>query len=179
MGQRQTDGKSGQHPGFSPFLYRFRNLVERFFNKPKHFRAVATRFEKHDANYFTLVKRASPESGCEPDQAPKVRMKYPWRCMPFAEGARYGIELFYPFEKELSVMKRDGRFSLDGDFGPDPEIDLQWPPFRTFGETYYAHQILLDLEVEPGWAIRTEPHPRFYTGLQTSTPIAVPALLRH
>jgi transposase len=44
---------------FSPFLYRFRNLVERFFNKIKHFRAVATRFEKHDANYLALVKLAA------------------------------------------------------------------------------------------------------------------------
>lgn len=46
-------------PAFSPFLYRFRNLVERFFNKLKHFRAVATRFEKHDANYLALVKLAA------------------------------------------------------------------------------------------------------------------------
>ena len=43
-------------PVFSPFLYRYRNLVERFFNKLKHFRAVATRFEKHDANYLAIVK---------------------------------------------------------------------------------------------------------------------------
>ena len=43
----------------SPYLYRFRNLVERFFNKLKHFRAVATRFEKHDANYLALVKLAA------------------------------------------------------------------------------------------------------------------------
>ena len=33
-------------PAFSPFLYRYRNLVERFFNKLKHFRAVATRYRK-------------------------------------------------------------------------------------------------------------------------------------
>jgi transposase len=46
-------------PPFSPFLYRYRNLVERFFNKIKHFRAVATRFEKHDANYLALVKLAA------------------------------------------------------------------------------------------------------------------------
>jgi transposase len=46
-------------PAFSPFLYRCRNLVERFFNKLKHFRAIATRFEKHDANYLALVKLAS------------------------------------------------------------------------------------------------------------------------
>jgi transposase len=46
-------------PAFSPYLYRFRNLIERFFNKLKHFRAVATRFEKHDANYLALVKLAA------------------------------------------------------------------------------------------------------------------------
>jgi transposase len=46
-------------PAFSPYLYRFRNLVERFFNKLKHFRAVATRFEKYDANYLALVKLAA------------------------------------------------------------------------------------------------------------------------
>lgn len=46
-------------PAFSAFLYRYRNLVERFFNKIKHFRAVATRYEKHDANYLALVKLAA------------------------------------------------------------------------------------------------------------------------
>lgn len=46
-------------PAFSQFLYRYRNLVERFFSKLKHFRAVATRFEKHDANYLALVKLAA------------------------------------------------------------------------------------------------------------------------
>jgi transposase len=46
-------------PPFSAFLYRYRNLVERFFNKIKHFRAIATRFEKHDANYLALVKLAA------------------------------------------------------------------------------------------------------------------------
>ena len=46
-------------PAFSPWLYRYRNLVERFFGKIKHFRAVATRFEKHDLNYLGLVKLAA------------------------------------------------------------------------------------------------------------------------
>jgi transposase len=46
-------------PAFSPFLYRYRNLVERFFNKLKHFRAIATRYEKHDANYLALTKLAA------------------------------------------------------------------------------------------------------------------------
>lgn len=46
-------------PAFSAFLYRYRNLVERFFNKLKHFRAVATRYEKHPDNYLALVKLAA------------------------------------------------------------------------------------------------------------------------
>ena len=46
-------------PAFSPFLYRYRNLVERFFNKLKHFRAIATRFEKRPENYLALVKLAA------------------------------------------------------------------------------------------------------------------------
>jgi len=46
-------------PAFSSYLYRLRNLVERFFNKLKHFRAIATRYEKHDENYLALVKLAA------------------------------------------------------------------------------------------------------------------------
>ena len=46
-------------PTFSAFLYRYRNLIERFFSKLKHFRAIATRYEKHDANYLALIKLAS------------------------------------------------------------------------------------------------------------------------
>ena len=46
-------------PAFSAFLYRQRNLVERFFNKLKHFRAVATRYDKHPENYLASVKLAS------------------------------------------------------------------------------------------------------------------------
>ena len=46
-------------PAFSAFLYKYRNLVERFFNKLKHFRAVATRYDKRADNYLAGVKLAS------------------------------------------------------------------------------------------------------------------------
>ena len=46
-------------PAFCKWLYRQRNLVERFFNKLKHFRAVATRYDKRDDNYLASVKLAS------------------------------------------------------------------------------------------------------------------------
>jgi transposase len=44
---------------FSHFLYRYRNLAERFINKLKHFRAIATRYEKHAENYLGLIKLAA------------------------------------------------------------------------------------------------------------------------
>ena len=43
---------------FSPYLYRDRNLIERFFNKIKQCRRVATRYDKLAANYLAFVKRA-------------------------------------------------------------------------------------------------------------------------
>jgi hypothetical protein len=104
--------------------------------------------------------------------------EYAWHCVPFSESARYGIELFYPFDNELHVTTRDGHLLLEGDFGPDPETGLQWPPFRNFGDQFYTYQILLDVKVEEGLAMRIEPHPRFYTDQTHTTPIAVPALLR-
>ncbi|HLJ05134.1 MAG TPA: hypothetical protein VKT26_02620 [Acetobacteraceae bacterium] len=104
--------------------------------------------------------------------------EFGWHCMPFVESAQYGIELFYPFDNELRVTKRDGQVVLESDWGPDPETGINWPPFRPFGEDYYSYQLLLDLMVPDDMAVRTEPHPRFYTSAADDVPIAVPALLR-
>jgi len=51
-------------PAFSAFLYRQRNLVERFFNKLKHFRAVATRYDKRADNFLAGIKLASFRIWC-------------------------------------------------------------------------------------------------------------------
>ena len=40
-------------------LYRERNLIERFFNKLKHFRRIATRFDKLARNFLAAVLLAS------------------------------------------------------------------------------------------------------------------------
>ena len=42
-----------------PEVYRRRNLVERFFNKLKHFRRIATRFDKLARNFLAAVTLAS------------------------------------------------------------------------------------------------------------------------
>ena len=40
-------------------VYRKRNLVERFFNKLKHFRRVATRYDKLARNFLSAIALAS------------------------------------------------------------------------------------------------------------------------
>ncbi len=42
-----------------PALYRQRNLVERYFNKLKHFRRIATRYDKTARNFLAAVLLAS------------------------------------------------------------------------------------------------------------------------
>ena len=44
---------------FSRWVYRQRNRVERFFNRIKQFRGIATRYDKHADNYLAGVKLAA------------------------------------------------------------------------------------------------------------------------
>ncbi|XWN33011.1 MAG: IS5 family transposase [Devosia sp.] len=48
-----------RRPAFSAYLDRYRNLVERFFNKLKHFRAIATRYDNDPDNYLPAIQLAS------------------------------------------------------------------------------------------------------------------------
>jgi hypothetical protein len=124
------------------------------------------------------TKLEMPGWGGKPEPRKDGSHEQVWHCMPFTEGAQYGIEVFYPYANELHVTQQNGEVVLDGDFGPSPETGLNWPPFRAFGENYYTYQLLLDLKVEDGMAVRTEPHPRYYTSSNDDVPLAVPALLR-
>ena len=45
-------------PGFDRQAYRERNKVERLINRLKHFRRIATRYEKRSANYLAMVTLA-------------------------------------------------------------------------------------------------------------------------
>ena len=101
-----------------------------------------------------------------------------WHCMPFTEGATYGTEVFFPHPGEVRVTGRDGAPVFEGDIRWDEEANCHSPPFRNFGGRFYTYQLLLDLKPEPGFAVRTEPHPRFYTDTTGTVPLAVPALIR-
>ena len=125
------------------------------------------------------TKLEVPGWGGEREPRKDGSMEQAWHCIPFSEGARYGIEIFYPHPNEFRVTTQAGKLVFEGDFGPAPPGQGgQWPPFRTFGEPYYTYQLSLDLKVEEGFALLIEPHPRFYTDLTDTTPIAISALIR-
>jgi len=44
---------------FSKWLYRQRNLVERFFSKLKNYRGIATRYDKNPENFIAAIQLAS------------------------------------------------------------------------------------------------------------------------
>jgi transposase len=44
---------------FSTWVYRQRNLVERFFNRIKQFRGLATRYDRRPENHLAALKLAA------------------------------------------------------------------------------------------------------------------------
>jgi transposase len=60
MGEHSAETKSQRPDLLQPVsVSRARNLIERFFNKIKQCRRVATRYDQHAANYLAFVKLAS------------------------------------------------------------------------------------------------------------------------
>jgi transposase len=57
--------RSNEHRGgaFDQAIYRTRNLVKRLINRLKHFRRVATRYEKRAENYEAMLKIAAIKTG--------------------------------------------------------------------------------------------------------------------
>ena len=49
-----------KHPfGYDRELYRLRNRIERCFNKLKHFRRFATRYDRRDTNFLAFIHLAA------------------------------------------------------------------------------------------------------------------------
>ena len=60
MGEHPTETKSQKNPTcFSSYLYSDRNHVERFFNRIKYYRRIATRYDKLTANFLAFIKLAA------------------------------------------------------------------------------------------------------------------------
>ena len=47
---------------FSPFLYKYRNAIERMFCRLKDFRRIATRYDRNAANFLAAVSLAAAVS---------------------------------------------------------------------------------------------------------------------
>jgi hypothetical protein len=112
-------------------------------------------------------------------QAPRAdgSHEYPWHCVPFSEAARAGLELCYPYDEELRVSTRGGVLVFELGTGEILQPGGEGPPFRSFGREYFTFRSSIDLQPEPGWAIKIETHPRFYSDTSGEAPIAVPAIL--
>lgn len=54
-----TTKQKREQVSVAPALYRQRNLIERCFNRLKHFRRLATRFDKLARNYLSTVALAA------------------------------------------------------------------------------------------------------------------------
>lgn len=98
----------------------------------------------------------------------------PWHCPPFVDGSTYGLEFVYPFDSEVRVRNVDGDAVFDCDFsGEPPPFGVSFPPFLQFAPGHYGFTSSLDIEAPPGYVIRIEPHPRFFTDHTGSVPVAV------
>jgi len=104
-----------------------------------------------------------PVGPASPRRAPTVRRNMLGTARPSPKGPIRHRD-FLPLSQRASRQQkgRQARVSMGFRTQPD-DSDLMWPPFRSFGRDYYSYQLLLDLKVGKDWAVRTEPHPRFYT----------------
>jgi hypothetical protein len=87
------------------------------------------------------TKLEMPGWAGKPEPRTNGSHEYASHCAPFTEGAQYGVEIFYPYDSELHVTRKDGKLVFDGDFGLPPEPDIMWPPFRSFGKDYYTYNL--------------------------------------
>jgi transposase len=90
---------------FSNYLYRACNLVERFFNKIKHFRRIAARYDKLAENFLAALKLAAIRIWLRDKES------RPSLVMPAASPARLGIG-------RASVYRVLAGPNLEGAHGP-------------------------------------------------------------
>lgn len=98
----------------------------------------------------------------------------PWHCLPFIEGSTYGLELIYPFDTECKVINNNGKVEFIADFAQENGWNKPEPPFSNFSPFHYGFTSSLDLNFSQDLVLRIEPHPRFFTDVTNTVPLAVP-----
>jgi hypothetical protein len=111
----------------------------------------------------------------------------PWHCPPFVDASTYGHELVYPYKSECRVRRIGGEVVFEGDFSNEgwligengeyvtgDQERKKTPPMMLFASGHYGMSGAYDIEPPDGYALRTEPHPRFYTDQTGTVPCLVP-----
>lgn len=57
--RKKRGSRGGRPPAFDPDIYRDRNTIERGFNRLKHWRGIATRYDKYAMTYLGGVTLAA------------------------------------------------------------------------------------------------------------------------
>jgi len=102
----------------------------------------------------------------------------PWYCPPFVDGATYALELLYPFDTECHIINENGLAKVQGDWEKERPGSHAWPPFDNFAPGFYGFTSCLDIKVPPGYVLRLEPHPSYFTDQTWSVPCVVPGHLQ-
>jgi hypothetical protein len=98
-------------PCFSKRLYRERNLIERFFSKLKHFRRVATRYDKLAANFLAMIQLASMRLWLRAYESTASPRRHRCDLRPHPPGSgryqpRLGDVLRFPYRPMPACVKR-------------------------------------------------------------------------
>jgi Flp pilus assembly protein TadD len=107
------------------------------------------------------------EDGSEPQ---------PWHCTPFSEGATCGVELLYQYDNECHIVNDTGQIRIDWDFANEPgggATPDEFSESEPRPSQFYFFATSVDLQAPPGYVLRTEPHPRFFTDTTGTVPPAV------
>jgi hypothetical protein len=124
------------------------------------------------------IQTADAPKKSEEGTSPALGREEPW--LPFVAAATYGLELTYPYEIECQVIHDHGTIRFDWDFTKEPDGGLTGGEFAAFAprhaSKYYLFNTRLDLLPPPGYVLRTEPHPRFFTD---DSGTVAPALIGH
>jgi len=100
----------------------------------------------------------------------------PWHCRPFTDGATSGLELLYPFETECQIVNESGVARIDWPYRNEPGQAPQGNEFGLFDTSphqYYLFQSGIDLQAPRDYVLQTQPHPRFFTDLTGTAPVAL------
>ena len=105
----------------------------------------------------------------------------PWHCFPYSEAAAYGLELLYQYETECHVINDNGEVRIEWDYAKEPGGVQGLDEFTDTApkpSKFYLFGTSVDLQAPPGYALRTEPHPRFFTDTTGTVPLAISAHVR-